>query len=269
MNQTGSVGPGRKTFWHDLRDPRTVELIVMVKGGASFAAIGLAVGRSRESISKTIPRMIQLYGNKIFAPARQIYSAQEAAEAVGIAVKIVRDICARGEITCARSNESRQLSSYRIDARGLRELRNHPRIKRERLCTICAKPFVFKPSQHGMKVCLNPECQKERTRRLNRRHYANDSQREPTLESLRGWRKDLWQQVRSYQLSFDEPWLTMIEVAKRTGLSRMQLKRLRQRKLMLTKSHPTKQGGGWPSQMMSAGQVNILEHVLQKHPRQT
>jgi hypothetical protein len=72
---------------------------------------------------------------------------------------------------------------------------------RKPICPYCHKPFDPSPFHPNQRVCLSPECQRQRRRDYHRNKIATDSEyRQVCTDSRKKWREDNPDYQRQYRL---------------------------------------------------------------------
>lgn len=231
----------------------------MVKRRASLTEIGDALGVTRERARQLIVRITEEHGDVIFASDETIWTPQEAADELGLNAQTVCRLCQSGEVPTKRRGVNDD-GGYLIYEQGMRILRAHPLVTRERKCVICKQTFTYGNHQGRQRICSD-EC-KAQYYRQRRKAYG---EQESTLKSLRGWRRDLWQKLQSHHIPKNEEWLTISEAIRRTGLSKMQLVWLRLRKIVTIRPHPANKCRGQPVAAYAASEMKIARQVCKTH----
>lgn len=242
-------------------DQRISIIIALVKQRATLEKIGKKIGRTTERARQLIKQIVQQKGRKVFKTKNPLRTAREMAKKIGTTAKIINQICANGEVACKRRGDSIK-SIWLIRASEIKNLKAHPLIKRQRICVICKKTFVYKYVQENKQTC-SQECSKE----FSRQRRAAYADQEPTLESIEGWRKDLWQRLQSHCIPKDEKWLKISEASKYTGLSEMQLKWLRHRNIVTIKYDPSRTWRGKPMTIYAASEMEIARKVFEAYTK--
>lgn len=242
-----------------MRDLKRVQTIIeMKKRRATLEAISLALdGLSQEYARQLVARVAQERGEDVFKPDEPLWSTKEAADALGVSHSTVTLLCANGEVPCRRRGLQEYRSSYLIDEAGMERLRRHPKITGEKACVICGGTFVAKAKGRNKALTCSQKCRRERVSQWRASHAA----REPTLDSLEGWRKEVWLALQRHRIPEDEAWLSVGGAARRSGLTLAVVWRLKRRKIVTTRAHPTKTWRGRPILTYAASQMEIVRRV--------
>ena len=238
-----------------LENKRVQTVIAMVKQRAPLREIGTATSVSHETVRNLIKKIAQEHGKEVFESSKPFWTVAEAADEIGVDPTAIRRICSQDKISYQRRS-NQQKSTYLIDEVGMKTLRE----RFSGRCSICRQESVNKKG-YRHQVCSNAACIRERYRRSR----TNMLEKEVSLESLRGWRKDLWERLQDRLLPEDEEWIDRHEAIARSGLSKMQVSWLQLRSIVTTHPHLEKKWRGKPITLYAASEIEIARQVFQTH----
>jgi len=231
----------------------------MVKTRATLQEMGDELGCTREWVRQVIGWMRQGHGDQIFASEEAIWTPQEAASELEVSPNIVSVLCRSGEIPTRRRGVNED-GAYLIYEEGMRLLRVHLMVKKKRVCVVCG--HTFDAGNIRMITC-SEKCSKKRHYQQREKYTDQD----PTIDSLRGWKKELWQRLQSHQIPKNEKWLTLSGAVQLTGLSRMQLAWLRLRNIVTIHHDPGRIATrtGKPMALYAASEMKIARQIFKAY----
>ncbi|MDP2587813.1 MAG: helix-turn-helix domain-containing protein [bacterium] len=253
----GKLAPplGKEVKWRDLENESTQTIIKMVKHRSTLAEIGNRLGLTKERVRQLILLIRQAHGEEVFATDNPLWTSKEVADKLGVTAVRINQICDSGEVTCRRRGSDSGV--WLIQESEIDKLEEHHLITGTRTCTICDKTFVYKAGLGSRQVCSD-KCLEE----YHRQRRAAYADQQPSLDSLVGWRKDLWQRLQSHRIPKNEEWLTITSAARRSGLSKMQLRWMRLRNIVTIRPHPVKTWRGQPVATYAASEMAIARQAV-------
>lgn len=256
---------GRKPpFWHNLNTSLSKKIISMRKRRETLDDIGKALGgKTKQWAQQIIRDMKALHGEEIFlpAPAEKLYTCAEAALEIPCSWHILRTLCESGEISFMRRGRGK---GYLLTQQSIDQLREHPAITGEKTCVVCGETFICPPSYPGTKTC-SPTCRDVRKNavRLERMNST------PTLDTLLGWRKVVFQQLLHHKTPKCEEWITIREAAVMTGLTQSQIRLLKNRHIVSASPHPSRTWRGLkPLVMLARSEMIIVRDTVMQWQHQ-
>lgn len=241
--------------WLKLDDCTTRTIISLVKRRATLRQIGEAIGVTYERARQLIGHIAAKHGEGVFVLSEPIWTAVEAAKELKVTAAVVNVVCASGDVSCRRRGTTGR-GHWLINDSGMKALQRHPLVTQERTCVVCGATF----KHDGARVITcSDKCWGERRRRRLERSVSE----QPTLTSLAGWYRVLWQELQTHSIPEDDEWLGLGEAARRTGLSNMQLVWLRRRKVLTIRPHPLKVWRGRPVALYAASELEIVRRELE------
>jgi hypothetical protein len=236
--------------WRDIKDERTQTIInAMRERRSTLQEIGKVLGVTGERVSKLIAKIAQTHGIKVFEPQEQLWTVAQAARELGVSAHAIHGMGTRGDVSFHR--RSKGSTPALINKAGMDVIRQRLSL----ICTVCGKQFIYKLGQGSRKACLDASCLKELGRR------KGFVQKEPSAESLRGWRKDLWEILQNRQILKDEKWVPISEAVLRSGLTKMQIIWLQKRRVVRVCTDPKKKWRGQPIKLYGASEMDIARQV--------
>lgn len=233
----------------------------MKKKGATLAAIGRALGVSRERARQICQTIEEKYG-KI---ACQYLTVTEAADRLGVVRNNIYLLLKRGKIPVVFQRSGWRYLFRPEDIASLME-----KICAPGTCAVCGKIFVRKTFQRL--VTCSHHCSRKWQWLCQRGVLGRERKRKilavaPSEQSLRGWVRALWRQLQKRSPSSgEERWLTFGEAVRLSGLSKQSIIWLRMRKIIAVRSHPTKKWGvrGTPERLYAASQVQLAGRIYRQ-----
>ncbi len=250
---------GKKGTCWDIKNWRVETIISMTKEKNTLQEIGNVLKVTRERARQLIKIIITKHGKEVFGIDNPLLTTRKVADILGVLPEVIKRLCNSGEVVCRHRGVNNK-GAYLINKAELEKLKIHPAITHERLCEVCGEMFVYKYNQGSRKACSD-KCIKE----LGCRKLAAYADQEPTLDSLNGWHKDLWQKLQDYLPPESEEYIGLKEAYRRTGLSIMQLVWLRHRNIVTSHPHPSKKWGGRPTMMYVVGEMEIARQVFEAY----
>lgn len=236
--------------WRDVSSERVQIIIRLKKQRATLEEIGTVLGVTRERARQLIKKIAAEHGEDVFNLDEPLWTIQEAAEELGVNAGVIISLCQQEEISYRR----RSLSQDSMEA-----LKRHPRITGERICATCKKTFIHTPGQYGGHIVCSDKCLEE----LDRVRREECLAKEPTLDSLAGWRRELWQRLQLHKPPKKEKWLTLSEACTATGLSKMQVGWIGLRRIVTIHRDPSRiaRKTGEPMALYAASEMEIARQV--------
>mgnify|MGYP001586780410 CR=1 FL=1 len=241
---------------YDITSERVQTVIAMVRRRATLQEVGDAIGVTREGARKVIAKIAQRYGAELLEPNEKVWNVHEAARELGISDYFIKKACDLGKVSFRRRGERIWL----LDEAGMKALRQRFSPEGERTtCVVCGKEFFKRRTR---KSCSNT-CSNE----LDRRSYEKTVSKEPSLESLRGWRNDVWEKLQSRLPTKHEEWIGVHEAVLRSGLSPMQINWLGRRRVVATRPHPEAKWrvNGKSITLYAASEIEIARQVFESY----
>ena len=259
-NSIRTVSPGQE---------RIKIILEMVKQRAPLQAIANAIGlTTREGAKKAITRITKDHEGEVLEP-EQLWTIAEAAQELELRAEVtqelravhpvtIRRVCNHGEIPHHRFGTR---GRYIIDRVGMEALRRRFLVRECVTCVICSTEFLHEWDEGSRQVCSANACIKEHYRRSR----ANLKEKEPSLDSLRGWQKDLWERLQEHTVPEDEEWVSVGEAAACSGLSKMQVYWLQVRRIVTSRRHPEKRWRGQPVTLYASSEIEIARQVFEAY----
>lgn len=233
------------------------ELIArMLRERATQQEMGKAMG---DLTRQRVNQLVRGYNLSPPLPNSPYCTTPEAAKILHVGRHDIAKFCREGKLPFRRRGES---SSYLIPRKDIEDVKNKIAAIRgfEKICSICGKTFIIQfPCSAKRKIC-SKQCFKER----NRRQRAACFRSAPTVESLRGKPRILFEKLGSIScrtLPDNERWLTQAEASRETGITAAQLNWLRRRQILTTRPHPTKRWRNQPVALYAASELKIVRKV--------
>lgn len=219
----------------EVNQKREEDIIRLKKQRATLEKIGNTLGVTKQRAEQLIKKVVAKYGEDVFSPDESLWTVSEAAKELSVERVVVFSLCQQEEIPCQRRGLSDRCG-YMLSQEGMDALKRHLRVTGKRVCVACKKIFIRVPGKFGGRVVCSDKCLPERYR-VRRKEYLA---REPTLDSLNGWHRELWQLLQSRQPQEEEQWLTLSEAKELTGLTKMQVIWLGLRRIVTIHRDPSR-----------------------------
>ncbi|MBI3255339.1 MAG: hypothetical protein HYZ63_00015 [Candidatus Andersenbacteria bacterium] len=248
-------------IWHNRRSRRVRTVAAKLKARATLEEIGATLKVTTERARQLVDKITEYHGAELMESKERVWTAAEAAQELKIPLFIVDNLCRKGAIPCWRRNAEKK-SGYLIGEPGMKKLRLHYRVTKQKVCEICKCKFEYRGKT--FKTCSRLDCKEELERRSLTRRYKQN----PSESNLKGWMLSVWQRLQQRTFLGDEQWIGLTQATEITALTAMQLINLRRRKVIKGKPHPKRQREGNPWILYALGEIQIVAEAVADYIRE-